>query len=178
MSRSKAVLDWRRRTKTRIISAMGGHCALCGYSRCPDALELHHLDPDTKDFGLSGVRANPKSWANIVAELRKCVLLCSNCHREVHAGTSSVPDDAPRFNEAFVTYPAREPSLCPVCNEVIPNQQKTCSPACSAKKRQKLNWDDIDLASMSLTMTNGEIASRLGVSDVTVSRRLRSRSRR
>ena len=37
-----------------------------------------------KDFSLSSTRANPKNWDSIVKELKKCILLCSNCHKEHH----------------------------------------------------------------------------------------------
>lgn len=61
----------------------GGKCAICGYNRCLLALEFHHLDPLEKDFSIS---SRMTSWKAIVKELDKCVLLCANCHREVHDG--------------------------------------------------------------------------------------------
>src|ERR1700688_4794367 len=96
---SEKVKRWRKRCKERIIEAMGGQCCVCGYNRCQWALALHHLDPAQKDFGLGTIRANAKSWASIVEELRKCVLVCNNCHAEIHEGMVVVPNDAPRFNE-------------------------------------------------------------------------------
>lgn len=68
--------------KERAIAYLGGQCRICGYNRCSSAFDFHHLDPSQKDFSIS-TRA---SWNAIVVELKKCVLLCSNCHREVHAG--------------------------------------------------------------------------------------------
>ena len=50
---------------------MGGSCVCCGYKKCDAALALHHLDPNEKDFSLGSIRANCKSWAEIVEELRK-----------------------------------------------------------------------------------------------------------
>jgi hypothetical protein len=47
------------------------------------ALIFHHLDPSHKDFTIGG---KSKSWNKIQSELDKCVLLCANCHAEVHAG--------------------------------------------------------------------------------------------
>jgi len=83
-SRSEAVKKWRRNTKERIITAMGGKCACCGYNKCHDAMDLHHLNPNEKEFSFAAIRANPKNWDSIVQELRKCVLLCNRCHREIH----------------------------------------------------------------------------------------------
>lgn len=56
---------------------------------CPEAdvvtLDLHHFDPDTKDSLVREFVANGRSWSRIVREIEKCVCLCSNCHRKVHA---------------------------------------------------------------------------------------------
>lgn len=61
----------------------GGKCSVCGYSKCVDALQFHHLDPTQKEFHLGESRG--KKLETIKKELDKCVLLCSNCHVEAHA---------------------------------------------------------------------------------------------
>ena len=58
-------------------------CAICGYNRCPAALEFHHSNPEDKNFGL-GMFSMGKKDERIVEELNKCILLCANCHREIH----------------------------------------------------------------------------------------------
>jgi 5-methylcytosine-specific restriction endonuclease McrA len=80
-----AVIKRRKLLKVKSVEYKGGECQVCGYKRCTDALEFHHLNPDEKDFGLS-VSGNTRSWEKIKKELDKCILLCSNCHREVHNG--------------------------------------------------------------------------------------------
>lgn len=77
------VKNFRTALKQQSVDYKGGKCNICGYSRCIKALEFHHLDPSEKDFSLSVVS---KSFESIKPELDKCVLLCANCHREVHAG--------------------------------------------------------------------------------------------
>jgi hypothetical protein len=74
-----------RRSKLReqAVAFKGGRCEICGYSKCIEALDFHHLDSFTKDFTISD---RMTSFEAIEAELKKCVLLCANCHREVHAG--------------------------------------------------------------------------------------------
>ena len=69
-----------RRTKLRAIKFLGGHCVKCGYNKCPAALDYHHIDPSKKDINF--VTAKHWSWKRLVEELKKCVLLCANCHRE------------------------------------------------------------------------------------------------
>lgn len=87
MSRSSEnVKTWRQNTKRRMVQSMGGKCVICNYDRCPEALDFHHIDPFQKDFQMGDILASPQRWTIIVAELKKCVLLCANCHRELHAG--------------------------------------------------------------------------------------------
>ena len=62
----------------------GSHCELCGYSRCIEALEFHHTDSSGKDFSISE-KGYTRSWGKVQEELDKCMLLCANCHRELHA---------------------------------------------------------------------------------------------
>jgi hypothetical protein len=83
--RQERVSEWRRNVKRRLVREAGGACRLCGYDRCPAALQFHHLDPGAKSFALSREGVT-RSLAEALAEARKCVLLCANCHAEVEAG--------------------------------------------------------------------------------------------
>lgn len=74
----------RRDMKKRAVEYKGGECELCGYSRCLRTLSFHHCDPEHKDFSISS-KSN-HSWETIRRELDKCMLLCSNCHSEIHDG--------------------------------------------------------------------------------------------
>ncbi len=60
----------------------GGQCVDCGYVRCIAALEFHHRDPATKEFGLGSFDG---SLDKLIAEAAKCDLLCASCHRIRHA---------------------------------------------------------------------------------------------
>lgn len=79
----ESVTKRRRLLKQKAIDYKGGKCEKCGYDKCNAALDFHHLDPDTKDFAL-GVTGQTRSWERIKAEIDKCILVCSNCHREIH----------------------------------------------------------------------------------------------
>lgn len=70
--------------KDRMIAYKGGRCQFCGYEKCNRALTFHHLDPIKKEFNFAGNHA--RKWEDIQRELDKCILLCQNCHSEVHAG--------------------------------------------------------------------------------------------
>lgn len=77
----------KRRDALKIMSVQykGGKCFFCGYDKYVGALDFHHVNPSEKEFGISS-GGNIKSFERLKPELDKCVLLCSNCHREVHAG--------------------------------------------------------------------------------------------
>lgn len=73
----------QRKLKRQCVEYKGGKCVQCGYNKCVAAFDFHHLDPSEKDFGLSSVKLN-RFDDKIKQELDKCILLCSNCHRETH----------------------------------------------------------------------------------------------
>jgi hypothetical protein len=81
----QAVARRRKALRERLVEYKGGVCALCGYSKCINALDLHHLDASQKDFGIS-LGGLTRSWEKIKHEADKCILVCANCHREIHAG--------------------------------------------------------------------------------------------
>ena len=74
----------RKIIKKWAVEYKGGKCCKCGYNKCIDALDLHHLNPTEKDFNLSDRNLN-LDWQAIVPELDKCILVCANCHREIHS---------------------------------------------------------------------------------------------
>jgi hypothetical protein len=81
----EAVARRRKRLKDMAVQLKGGRCQFCGYHRYAGALEFHHLTEGNKEFGLS-TRGLTRSWEKIKAEVKKCILVCANCHREIHGG--------------------------------------------------------------------------------------------
>ena len=65
----------------KIKNIRGGKCIRCGYNTCIKALEFHHIDPSKKDFTISNDNFKLKE---AIEESKKCILLCANCHRELH----------------------------------------------------------------------------------------------
>jgi len=192
-SKSQKVKNWRQRTKERIILAMGGECVCCGYNKCNWSLALHHLDPSEKDFSLGSIRANCKSWAKIVVELRKCVLICHNCHNEVHHGMTNVPEDHAVFDERYADYKQLEKieresnpekyHPCPTCKNPVPNYQKHCSISCAATnqhskfRKAKIDWPpDEQLLSMLEKSNYTALGRKLGVSDNAIRKRLKRKN--
>ncbi len=70
--------------KIKALKYKGDKCLICKYKKCKNSLVFHHKNPKNKKFSLSG--NHTLAWKRIEKELDKCVLLCLNCHGEVHAG--------------------------------------------------------------------------------------------
>ena len=82
----------RKERKTKLIEILGGKCVSCGYSRCTAALDFHHKNEKLKKFGIADFGLCRK-WEKLVEEIKKCVLLCRNCHAELHSnGAISLPN--------------------------------------------------------------------------------------
>ena len=78
---SENVISWRKRKKRELIEYKGGKCEICGYDKCDRALQFHHKNPKEKDFQISG---KSLSFKNLKNEVDKCILVCANCHCEIH----------------------------------------------------------------------------------------------
>ena len=166
------VKQWRKRTKERMIDAMGGECQCCGYKTSSRALSFHHLDPTQKDIAFGDIRANPKSWPKIVEELKKCILLCLNCHMEIHDGMREIPKEFATFDETFNDFrKVIEYDNCPVCNNTKPTTQRFCSHKCAMTNRRKVDWDSIDLLKLMKEHSINELEEMLGISNAAIYKR-------
>jgi len=87
----KAVIKRRKKIREMAIKYKGDKCVFCGYNKCIHALEFHHIEKNGKDFGISE-KGYTRSWEKVKEELDKCILVCANCHRELHAGLRSFPE--------------------------------------------------------------------------------------
>ena len=70
--------------KSSCVEYKGGKCQSCGYTKCNRALAFHHIDPSKKLFEVNSNKMFAVSWQRVKDELDKCILLCSNCHAELH----------------------------------------------------------------------------------------------
>lgn len=72
----------RRAIKEMLIKEAGGKCVRCGYNKSIWALSFHHTDPTQKDFGI--FKQINRNLDDLRAEAAKCILVCMNCHAEIH----------------------------------------------------------------------------------------------
>ena len=83
-----AVIQKRRgRTrKQQLVELLGGRCEQCGYKENLAALSFHHQERASKSFSLDVRNIRAKPLKLLIAEAKKCTLLCLNCHACLHYG--------------------------------------------------------------------------------------------
>lgn len=171
MYKYESLLKHQHSAKERVIVVMGGKCQLCGYEKCAKALELHHIDPAQKDRVISGNLLN-NSWDKLCNELQKCVLVCANCHREIHSGlyegelkSSFNEGVAKMFSKMIVDLKSKHLHYCKTCGKVISSGAIRCAD-CSRLERSvpnKPNRDELKRLIRSTPFT--AIAKEYGVTD-------------
>lgn len=70
--------------KRELLNLLGGCCSACGYDKNQAALNFHHINPETKSFNLSVRDLSSRTFEILLSEVKKCSILCSNCHAEHH----------------------------------------------------------------------------------------------
>ena len=100
MDTCNTCIQSKRRDKLRkeFTDYLGGCCSKCGYDKCVDALDFHHLDGNDKDYLVSQMQYSTYSKERIIKEMEKCVILCSNCHRDLHFREKEINKLASSFN--------------------------------------------------------------------------------
>jgi len=78
----KHITERRRNYKKKLVKLKGGKCQICGYSKCMAALEFHHLSKQ-KEAKISYIYN--RGWKRILQEIKNTILVCSNCHKEIHS---------------------------------------------------------------------------------------------
>lgn len=82
----------RQKNKEYAIKQLGGKCARCGYDEFVEALDFHHINPRKKSKNVSSLLGKIDTSA-LYQEIRKCILLCGNCHSGLHSGRWSLSHD-------------------------------------------------------------------------------------
>lgn len=138
MSPYQHLKAWRKRLKSILVSSFGGSCGTCGYKTCVEALEFHHLSPETKDLSISSW-TTVSSFQGLRREAEKCVMLCSNCHREFHAGVRQIPYDIRRFDGNIFDL-AR--------SEAIALKRIAATERLSKTRRKRGSWEGVDVVEL------------------------------
>lgn len=157
----------RRRRKSNLVQVLGGKCLLCGFDTFQEALDFHHINPEEKEFNFA---SNIKSLEAQLQELKKCILVCSNCHRGIHAGYYTIPDDWQNsFNEELAKSLLKDLEkkhyFCHSCGKEISKQASYCV-ECSHKLQQRFDRPSREeLKQLIRTIPFVSIGEKFGVSD-------------
>lgn len=127
--------------KSELVKLLGGKCSICGYDKNYAALEFHHVNPADKKFQLDARHISNTSKELLLEEVKKCVLVCSNCHKETHHPEldKSVVDNMVDTlgTETRSVYKKKKASTCPVCGKEFDAVKGKiyCSSECRDKQK-------------------------------------------
>lgn len=86
-SRYESKIARGHRLKVKVIKLLGGKCLSCnleynGKNAC--VFQIHHKNPKDKLFVVNTRTLINYAWKKILEEIKKCNLLCANCHFILH----------------------------------------------------------------------------------------------
>ncbi len=141
---SQATSDFRRNRKFNLIKVCGNQCNICGYNRAISALEFHHINPEEKEYGLASMGTCHQLEKDL-EEVKKCILVCSNCHREIHEGFYTkdelflkkiyLDDIANELINDRNSKLEEKHYYCPSCGKEITRMAQYCSDCANKNKR-------------------------------------------
>ena len=170
---SQNVINFVKNRKHNLTLIFGKKCCLCGFNDFIEALEFHHVHPEQKEFALTS--SVIKSLDKQLIEARKCVLLCANCHRGVHAGYLSVPDDFEKFFDESIAEQLLQENeeikygkkhYCIDCGKLIPTTDAQRCENCARKASRTVERPERkELKTLIRTLPFTQIGKRYGVTD-------------
>lgn len=83
-NQSRLLTNFRGKNDWVLSLKESGECKKCGFNTHLAALDFHHLEPSKKEFGVSSRAYSTKDRESIKNEIKKCIILCANCHRIFH----------------------------------------------------------------------------------------------
>jgi len=72
-----------RAIKTFLLNKLGGKCQHCNETDY-NILEFHHINPTEKEYEICHGALRLKNITRYLQEIKKCIILCSNCHKKIH----------------------------------------------------------------------------------------------
>jgi hypothetical protein len=103
--------EYRIKRRQEFIELLGGKCIKCNST---EDLEFDHIDPETKLFSIGNIWW--KSYTILLEEVKKCQLLCYDCHKEKTIKERSLPEDRPIKHGTLTAYTSRK-CRCTECRK-------------------------------------------------------------
>lgn len=135
--------------KYEAVLQKGGKCEECGYDKNLSALEFHHLNPEEKEFQIDERHFANRSLEVLQKELDKCILLCSNCHRELHhpqCNMDNIPSKIENIEKLSFSNKEKIGQTCPVCGKKFPKTKGKiyCSEECRWKDKNYPSIEEVN----------------------------------
>lgn len=167
------VKNSRHNLKRRLLYIMGDKCCLCGYNKATTALEFHHINPEEKDFTISA-NANT-GFEKSAEELRKCILVCANCHREIHEGlikeeliSSFDEEKYKEISQEVQDMKARKIQYCKKCGKIISKTAEYCIDCFAEARRTVERPTREELKDLIRNKPIRQVGIQYGVADNTI----------
>lgn len=176
---SLATSEYRRRRKANLIAVCGNQCNLCGYNKVISALEFHHINPKEKSYGIAS-QGTCHDLEQDLNEVKKCILVCSNCHREIHEDlytleylySQKIFDDnyANQLRQEKEELFIKKEYFCKNCGDKISRYSESglCAKCYKLTTRIVIRPERDELKSMIRAMPFTQIAERYNVADNTI----------
>lgn len=173
------------RRKAKLVLMKGGECSICGYNKNLSAMIFHHLDPKIKSFELDSRALGNNSWETIMNEADKCILLCSNCHQELHHPDFTLElseIDLETFERKFTSNLSNNSknlspvlNFCRICGAPIKSNSADKCSSCQHREQEKVPWPPTERL-LKLLETNSycAVGRMLGVSDNAIRKRIKN----
>lgn len=169
MSNSTTIIEFVKRRKENLIKVFGSKCCLCGFDKWQSALEFHHINPEEKEFGLT-TNSTTKAIKKQLEEMKKCILVCSNCHRGIHSNNLTIPENWKDFYnndiaEQLIKDTHAKKYYCAICGKEKSRNGIYCA-ECAQKAQRKTDRPDREtLKNLIRTTPLRRIGLDYGVSD-------------
>lgn len=131
-------MNYVAKCKQRLLEVFGYKCSICGYDRCIQSLSFHHVNTEDKLFTISSWKV--RNWTKIANEAKKCILICSNCHAEIHSNIIKCPELDKQIIEKIENLKlkkyenlAAKKSKCLYCDNLKTSRTDFCSTECFIK---------------------------------------------
>lgn len=169
MSKVDDVRNCRQKRKLDLIKVLGGKCQICGFDLFPSALEFHHENPEEKEYSLSN---RTLTLEQDLKEIKKCFLLCANCHRGVHNNYYQNPKNhifieeiAQKLIQEKEELAIKHYKYCKDCGKEIDSGAIRCQKCAAIAQRKAVRPNREELKDMIRELPFTQIGKGFGVSD-------------
>lgn len=83
--------SFRKKNRNFLLEIKKLGCSFCT-EKNPVCIDFHHKNEDTKVDGIA-IMKKSYGFSKLKTEIEKCILVCANCHRKIHAKQLVIPEN-------------------------------------------------------------------------------------